>query len=287
MTNTITGDYFAHPATSYSKLKVLSEDPLEYWASFEATPALMTSEDSEAKDRGHIAHAACLEPHRLNELYVEYPKGMLSGESQSVSSNEAKAFRDAARAAGIIPMKPRDMEIVRRMVTGLLQSDYGEWFEMPSLMEQAVTWTEIVDGVEVFCKAKLDLLFDLPHRDRNLIVDLKFIRNASDRGFAEAAAMWKYPIQDAQYRRAAEQLLGKPADLYFLAIQDHPAGVRVALHEFEEGSEERAYGEGMRSYLLADLVRRRETNDWRTSWEKKINRVRMSPYQMKIPTQAA
>ncbi len=278
----ITGDHFAHPATSYSKLKVLKDDPFEYWAAFENVPSLMPFDDSEARDRGHVAHAACLEPHRLNEIYIEFPKHLLSGKNDAVSSDAAKEFEDAARTSGIIPMKPREMDKVRRMVTSLLTSEYGDWFTMPSLKEQAICWTEIVDGVEVYCKAKLDMLRLLPHAERNIIIDLKFIRDASDAGFAAAAHQWKYALQDAQYRRAAEVKFGKPAELYFLAVQDHPAGTRIGLHHFEDSSDEQQYGEALRTHLLKDLVRRRAENDWRASWEKNINPVRLTKWQMQL-----
>jgi hypothetical protein len=196
-------------------------------------------------------------------------------------------------------IKNKDLNIVKRMVKGLLESDVADLLSIEARKEEVVTWTEAVkwehtnDAGEVIeagesviqCKAKLDLLMDTPFRPKNMILDLKFVADATEQGFANAVHRWLYTVQDATYRKAAKVLLGRDADLTFIAVQDHPVQTIVAPHELS--TEDQVFGEQMRQWLLADLARRTALNDWMPRCAKRVNTVRLKPWQRVLPCEAA
>jgi PDDEXK-like domain of unknown function (DUF3799) len=110
--------------------------------------------------------------------------------------------RDAARAAGRIPILARNYERVTAMAAALREHPVaGPLFDPEhGLPERSLFWADAEHGIG--CRARLDWLPD-PRGGRLIIPDYKTCDDASAEAAARAAGNWAYHIQHAWYTRAA------------------------------------------------------------------------------------
>lgn len=199
------------PALSASILRVLvAKTPLHAWA---AHPRLGNQEErnnSESLDLGTIAHRVILEG--------SYD-GIRVIDADSYRTKEAKEARDAARAAGLIPVKLADYAALKRMCDTIMDR-IGERTDKPAVFtagspERTILWTE--NGVP--CKARIDWL----HDSLAVIDDLKTTGKTADPSYlARHVFQMGYDVQAAWYRRGIKALTGRTPDFRFVFAETVP-----------------------------------------------------------------
>lgn len=141
-------------------------------------------------------------------------------------SNEAKAQRDAAIAAGRIPVIASKYEALAQAAQGLrtslLEYDVDVTGGQPEL---GIEWHERGLNGPVLCRCKLDLLVT----KTGLVVDLKKTKSAHPADCSRSMIEYGYDVQDVAYRRAVSALLphleGR-IDMVFLFMEiDEPYAI--------------------------------------------------------------
>lgn len=141
------------------------------------------------------------------------------------NTKEARAARDASRAAGRVPMKRKDWDEIA-LLGDSLKAQVAAWsdprFPWPLFVdgraEQTIVWEEEHDGETLGFRARLDWL----RTDLETIDDLKKARSAKPRRFH--GAMWSlgYPIKAAFYLRACKAAFGVEPVFRWVAIEPDP-----------------------------------------------------------------
>lgn len=206
------------PRLSCSIAKILlTRSPLHAWY---AHPKLGGGrfEPTETMNRGSIIHTLLL------------GKGAKIGviNHDEYRTKEAKADRDAAIAAGQIPVKAKDYaelaSAAERIRARIM--DFGiDLLELGNVAEQAIEWEEAGARGPVKCRA----MFDLVNIEARRIFDVKSIEDASQDSCARSVYRYDYHVQDAGYRSALTALTGEPSAFTFLFCElDQPNGVLPA-----------------------------------------------------------
>lgn len=186
--------------------------------------------------RATPAHAQIQHP-RLNPTYVSEKRSVFDIGSavhclvlndvakievidvEEYRTNDAKAKRDAAYAAGRIPLKTREYERVREMADAAraqldAHEDAAEAFRPGcGTPEQTMIWQE--GGV--WCRARLDWLPD----DRVSFYDFKTTGQvANPDTYARHLYDMGYDVQAALYRRGIARLLGVSEPSFCFVVQE-------------------------------------------------------------------
>lgn len=145
-------------------------------------------------------------------------------------SRRTAAYKEAeaqARADGLIPVLPKDVEPLDRMVEAVLAHKGARTvLERPGAAEVSAFAADPDTGVE--CRARFDHLSD------GLMVDLKTTAgHASQTGFAREAARFGYPIQEAHYADVYEWVTGERVPMAFVVVEKAEPHL-VAVHYFDE-----------------------------------------------------
>jgi hypothetical protein len=185
--------------------------------------------DSDAMDMGTAVHQLLLRDDRVDVLDYD-----------SFRTNDAKAERDASRAAGRIPLLRHKWdeanEIAGRVREQIVALELDPVPFTEGTAEHVIRWQE--GGVE--CRAMLDWLRD----DLEYIDDLKTTNDASPRGFRRKVWSLRYDIQAAFYLRAVAAWLGemshpiKPRFGWVAVESEYP--YLVTVHELSKAALENA-----------------------------------------------
>lgn len=199
------------PTLSCSVAKLLcSRSPLH---AFTAHPRLNPNYKpvhAEKFDLGQAAHQVILE----GEASVEVI------DATDWRTNAAKDARDAARAAGKVPLLEAQWQETQAMVAAtreqLAELDVDPLPFTGGKPEQTIVWEE--DG-GVVCRARLDWL----HDGGAFVSDLKTTsRSANPDEFTRSIFSMGYDIQVAAYTRAVERTTGVTAEFRFVVVETAP-----------------------------------------------------------------
>ena len=203
-------DYHAHPALSYSTGKALLRSPAHY------LHALANREESTEFDVGHAIHGLVL---GVGLDVVEIP-------FDSYRSKAAREARDAAYAAGKVPVKSADLQPIEDAAEAVLAHPTARaWLERPGPVEVPLFATDPDTGVDI--RGKLDKLAELdPMR---VPVDLKTVADARPGKVFAAIRDWDYDLQAAMYRHLIRLALNAQAGpgVLIAVEKDPPYGVAV------------------------------------------------------------
>lgn len=187
--------------------KIITTSPWHAWHDHRRLNPDYTPTADTKFDVGTIAHAILLEGKDIVQA-VDAPDWR---------TNAAKEERDAARAAGKVPLLTSQVDEVEAMVDAA-RSQLCAYDPEPFTAgkpEQAIVWEE--DGVH--CRALLDWLTD----DRLCIQDMKTTsRSADPHVFARSICGLGYDLKAAWYIRAVESLTGTPPDFLWVALETTP-----------------------------------------------------------------
>lgn len=223
------------PSLSSSIAEILlRESPRKAWFSHpKLNPAFKPEEDSKF-DIGTAAHAMLLEGIDVIETcdYDDWRK------------KEAQEKRDAARAAGKIPLLRKHRDAVVAMVSAaeafIHHSEIAEYWNDG---ESEVTAICEEDGV--WLRARLDRIT----RSRRHIIDYKSTTDAAPEPFSRQIVRMRYHIQDAFYRRVVRNLGSVRPSFAFVAQSCKPP-YECSLHACDPALQEIADAEVQRAIDL-------------------------------------
>jgi len=178
--------YLAHQAFSSSTAKVLLErSPLHARLALGKRP-------TKEMDRGQVVHRLVLGKGADFEVL----------QHDSYRKDKAKSERDAARAAGRVPILEdefADANVIAETVRVKL-AESGVLLD--GVSEQAIEWTEDTDHGPVLCKGRFDHVW----LNGGNILDLKITGDASQTAIERTAENLNYAVQSSAYPRALTAL---------------------------------------------------------------------------------
>lgn len=260
-----------HTAYSNSMLKDFRDRRRLFEAKY-ITHNAPPEKSTTALDMGDLAHAALLEPHKLDTHYVEIPEGILASNG-AISTKEAKAFVSNAEAKGIKALKREQFAIVRSMVESV-KTKIKPWLDVPSKREHAIYWTHPATRLPLKCRT--DWIIELP--DAAIVLDFKTTTDASPSAFKFASEDYCYWGQHCMYVEAVRQLTNKPVQMYFVVVEKtFPFSSSIC--RMDEDTVR--LGEEAQEQTLTELARCLKTGDWSEPWEKTINPISCRPWKIK------
>ena len=216
--NTYFADPCPEPSLSASiARKLIRQSPMHAWHSH---PRLNSNAEndfsSEAADKGTILHKLLLG--RGNDIVVV--------EADDWRSKAAKEARDAARAAGNIPVLKHKLDELHECAAAarkqIMRHPDGQILFEPGKAEQTMAWLD--SGI--WCRSLVDWMPD----DQALpLMDLKTTGMSAAPGEWERRLVSDYALQAAFYERGARVLGRKSrAGMLFIVIEcEAPYGVSV------------------------------------------------------------
>ena len=226
-------DYHAVAALSKSRMDALHRSPAHFQAYL-----VEPHEDTAATILGSLTHTLAMEP----ELYALRFRAY---DDIRRSNKTGKANCEEAEGAGLIPISRETLAQAEAMARALRShpTAAGAFLAEGTQFEVSVFWTEIVQGVEIPCKARVDVLNrDIPGLGC-LTADVKKTRDASPRGMARSVAEYRYHVQAAWYRRAVYMAAGLHSDaFYLLCVEDAPPYLPI-IYEISEDAQQLALHE--------------------------------------------
>ncbi len=163
-------------------------------------------------DFGHAAH----------RLVLGAGAGVAEIEADNWRTNAAKAARDEAYAAGLVPLLSKDLATVHEMADALRTHP-----EAAALLatgtgdpEQVVIWRD--DHTGVMCRAMFDWLRHRPANGRRVLLDYKTCASAEPSDLAKAVANYGYHQQDDWYRSAVRSIDGQTPGMVFIFQERTP-----------------------------------------------------------------
>ena len=212
--------YHSRPELSSTGARRLLESPARYqWDKTHRT-------QKREFDVGHAVHAKVLGTGAVVDVL----------DFDNFRTKAAQEARDAAYAAGLVPMLRKDMRPIEGMSEAVLSHPKARaLFEQAGNPEVSVFATDPETGVDV--KARFDYLPDFTVTDPTT-VDLKTARSASPEGFAKSVAEYRYDIQQEWYLNAYSIETGDhSARMQFVVVETAPpylVGVYPLADEFAE-----------------------------------------------------
>ena len=182
-----------------------------------------------AFDVGHLVHSLVL---GTGMEAVEIPADVLATNG-AASTKDAKAFIEATRAAGKVPMKADDLAPIRAMAEEVLAHRTARaLLERPGASEVSLFAPDKATGV--MRRGRIDRL---PDADAGspLAIDLKTARSADPREFRRAVAEHGYHQQAAWYLDLLTDTRGdRDPRMFFIAVETAaPHLVSVCELDFE------------------------------------------------------
>ena len=236
-----------HNNTAYigkSGLDLIARSPAHYWARY-LDPNRVRKPDTPAQAFGSLVHAAILEPHKVEKLYVVAP-------DLNKNSNAYKDWK--ATHAGLLIVDADDMQTALQMRDAVMSNARArQLLELGGITEEPIYARDPETGVLV--KIKPDRYIP-SHR---IILDLKTTTDARPHAFAKSVAEYRYHVQDAFYTDVAAWA-GDAVDwFFFIALEKEPPyGVAVYQLDSDATDKGRAlYRENLNTY--AACLR---NNDW-------------------------
>ncbi|WP_405375912.1 MULTISPECIES: PD-(D/E)XK nuclease-like domain-containing protein [unclassified Microbacterium] len=168
-------------------------------------------------------------------------------------SKDAREARDAAYAAGLIPMLTKELVTVREMAESVLSNPDAAKILEGGSSEVSVFATDPETGIDMRCR------FDRLRDDHAWAADLKTMAgHATVAGFSKAVADYKYDVSHAHYLDTFELVTGERPPMLFIAVEKEPpffaAVFRLSNDEIEMGLvEARAARAKLRACREVDL----------------------------------
>jgi hypothetical protein len=224
------------PASDYHALKALSagmiwefdsECPLKAWL---ASPWNPDREPVNARhfDIGTAAHLAVLEPHDLEARTVIVQGVTKKGEpSPGYASAAAKEQRAAAYEAGLTPLLPEEMDIVRGVQAAVIaHPKASELFRDGGIAEGSLTW----EWNGMTCKCRPDFITP----NYRYLLDLKSANTCNPRAVARKAFNEGWFVRASWYMGGVKEATGTFPDKYLFVVVEKDAPHIVEIFELDD-----------------------------------------------------
>lgn len=116
--------------------------------------AKVAAEKQKRLDRGSALHALILG--KGEERIAVIPDALLSGKNRSISTDKAKAWRDAAIADGKVVIKEQAMNAFGRVVAAIRARLAAAGYVLDGRSELAIAWWEPTSLGPILCRTMLD-----------------------------------------------------------------------------------------------------------------------------------
>ena len=221
-------EYFAIGALSNSAMGHFVKSPAHFKYYLEAgtveTPAMLF---------GRLYHCAVLTPSEVEGRY------MVADETRQ-STKIGKANAEEAKAHGLELISTDTMAEVEMMRDGVLRNAGAKMLlDHPGTQtEVSCFWHEEVDGVQLPCKCKLDIL------NRSILngmaADLKSTGDASPQSFPKSIANFGYHRQAAWYSRGPKRAAGIDINAFAFICQEKEPPYLTGLYTIAGGAQHQA-----------------------------------------------
>lgn len=218
----------AHFSSTIAKVFV-KQCAAKAWDAYQRKLEAIAAEDDEEDDEdisdekrkrlegGTVLHALTLG--RGGERIKVIPAALLS-KNGAYGTDAAKAARDGARSAGLVPVKEPEMPVYLRVADAITERLAAAGHGLTGRSELVIEWTENTPHGSVLCKGMLDHveLWGSPPTSAT-ISDLKIVGDAHPDRCERTAENLGYGIQQAAYTRALTALypqLGGRIEFRFL-----------------------------------------------------------------------
>jgi len=245
---------------------LVTRSPLHAWTAHRRLNPNYVREEKDAFDLGNVVH----------ELLLGQESSVVVGEFDEYRTNTAKAWRDEVRAAGKIPLRPKDAprvhEMHSRVIEQLATFDVDPpLLAKPGLAEETIVWR---DG-DADCKARLDWIHA---GDVYAIDDVKTTsRSASPEAYARRLYEFGGDLQAAFYVRAVQErfaLLEAPAFRWIVCETEPPFCVSV----IQPGADVLALGNAKVELALARWTHAMTTNEW-PGYPARVHTAELPPWE--------
>ena len=210
--------YHELPGLSSSIAKVvIDQSPLHAFAQHRMFGG-RGREATKLMDRGNVVHSLVLGRGKKFEVL----------DFDNYKTHKAQDARDAARAAGLIPILAHDLEAAEQIAAAILRQLPEHGITLVGQSEVAIEWWEQA-GDEQFIRCRG--MFDHLLLSAGVIIDLKITGDASPGAIERGAENMGYALQQAAYRRALTalrpELAGRIDFLFVFAEADYPHAINV------------------------------------------------------------
>lgn len=261
-------EYHRHPALSYSTGKHYLRSPAHY------RDAVDNRVESRTFDEGHAIHKLVL---GKGGDVVEIPADVLA-KNGAISTAEAKAFVEAERAAGRIPLKAHEVASAGRVAEAVARNrDASFLLNFAAEVEVNLFATDPETGVEI--RGRLDFLPDPVKGRRVFPVDLKSTVDASPEKVRRTLSDLDYDLQAAMYMHLL-RLNGRDdvgPFCFVFAEKARPYGVSVVQVAHEDWL---AGGEAKLRYILRKHAACLESGDWSEVYAPGIHALEPPPWYL-------
>lgn len=204
-------EYHARPGLSSTIAKtLLARSPLH-------AKSMIGKRPTKGMDRGSIIH----------RLLLGKGKDYVVINHANFTTKLAKAERDAARAAGLVPVIADDFEDYCKAAESIRVQLADRDLILDGESEVAIEWDEPSQHGLVTCRGMLDHAW----LDSGLILDLKITEDAAPSAIERTAENFGYAIQAAAYTRAVTaldpSLAGRVRFLFAFCEPDEPYAVNI------------------------------------------------------------
>lgn len=217
--------YFADPceAPSLSQSighKLVSKSAVHAWADHPKLGKLANSvgDDQPDEDEGKNTDAI-IAGKIIHKLLLGKGAAIEVIDAKDFRTNYAKAARDAAKAAGRIPIIAHKYQELVDAAEFNREQLAAEGYPLNGESEVAFQWYEQGERGPVVCRCRMDHVFI----DDGVIYDIKKIRSAHPDTIDDHIYKYGYDIQDCAYKRALSAYRqGAESDMVFLFMEDKP-----------------------------------------------------------------
>lgn len=218
--------YHAARAVSKSGMDKLRQAPAKFKAWLDGGP----EEETESLLFGSVFHCLALEP---GEFGKRYAVKRFNGSTRAGKEEVA-----AAKAAGLELVPARIYESALAMAESVWNHPLiGQIMTaVDKRTETSIYWSETVDGTEIPCKARLDMLATVPGFGL-VAVDLKSTDDASPEGLSRSVLKWGYHRQAVWYRRAL-RAVGMDSSVFVLVAVEKTAPHLVTAANVSEAAQQ-------------------------------------------------
>ena len=189
--------------------KDVADQQAERLAEQEDDDGEVTEEKQGRFDRGSIYHSMTL---GTGKSLVVVPTAILSSNG-AYGTKEAKAMRDAARAAGKVPIKEHELDSYRLVAEAMKARIAEAGHSLDGRSELAIEWWERTPHGPVHCRCMIDHVvtwrgqeLDIERPTSAIIYELKPVPDATPDKVTRTAENLGYGIAAAAYVRALNAL---------------------------------------------------------------------------------
>lgn len=240
-------EYHSIPALSKSTLDHLHKSPAHMLAYLKEP-----HKDTPDTILGSLFHCLTMEPELFERRYA-----VVDGNRQTKAVKEEIL---AAEAEGKTVIRPDGLDAARAMAESVRSHPRaGVFIAAAKGFELSLFWELTINGVVIPCKARLDIMADIPGFGVAL-GDLKKTRDASLRGMSRHALEYRYHVQASWYRSGLYLGAGLTSQQFMLVCCEAEPPYQVGLYNISEAAQDLAQREIRADLeLLAECIK---TDNW-------------------------